>query len=264
MVRKREDRSRRSTSAPGSRIRGAAGNRATLITGPYPPLVQLVSLLPLLGLYELAAFVATRHNHSSLVDVQLQRLLGSIDLSPFYLPGLLILIVLFLVHIYRRDPWHVGFDSVARLWGESLLLTVPLVAISVLFTLPWRQLLSRLSLANVRLGDLYSSIVYHIGVGLFEEFVFRLLLISVVLFLLERLFSVQRSAAQIVAICLSAALFAAAHHVVLGGEPYSAQVFLLRAVCGVYLGIMYMMRGFASAVVVHATFNVFVTLANVI
>ena len=230
--------------------------KAKVMTGPYPALVQAAALFPFLLLYEIAVFFAARPDAANPLDSLLQHVFGRLGLTPYYLPGLLILITLLLVHLFRGDPWKVSTADVWKLWGESLLWLVPLVVMYLLFTMNWQELFARLSLRDVHLGRLYSTVVYYLGIGLFEEFFFRLLLLSALLVIAQRLFSLPLGAAQIVAVCISAAIFSAAHHFV-GAAPYTPVIFLFRTAAGIYLGFLFVLRGFATAVLVHAGFNVF-------
>ncbi len=252
------DKNKASSRAP----RRPAGGKAKVMTGPYPALVQAAALAPFLLLYEIAVFFAARSGAANPLDALLHHGLARLGLVPFYLPGLLILLILLLLHLFRGDPWKVSPADVWKLWGESLLWLVPLVVMYLLFTMNWQELSSRLSLGDVHVGRLYSTVVYHIGVGLFEEFLFRLILLSALLVIAQRLFSLPLGAAQIVAICLSAAIFSAAHHFV-GAAPYTPVIFLFRTAAGIYLGTIFVLRGFATAVLVHAGFNVFLAVLGV-
>jgi len=234
--------------------------RTQVMTGPHPALLQLVALLPLVVFYEMAVpFTSLRSGWYHAIDAWSQRLLGKIGLTEYYLPGLLILATLLIIHVARRDPWKATGEDVGKLWFEALLWTVPLFALYLIFTMPIHQLLgSSGMLGLVARGPegLFSNVILSIGAGLFEEFTFRLLLVSIILFALQRLFGVPASASQIVAVCLTAAVFSAAHHFGPGAPPYNPVDFLFRAAAGIYLGATYMLRGFATAAIVHAMFNI--------
>ena len=53
----------------------------------------------------------------------------------------------------------------------------------------------------------------------------------------------------------SAILFAAFHHVGVGGEPYDPAIFAFRAVAGVVLGLLFAVRGFCVVVYAHAVYD---------
>jgi len=246
-----------SADSSGARVRAAA---------PHAPLVQLLVLLPLVVLYEAAVpFTVLRTGWYHRIDAWSQAALGRVGLTAYYLPGVLILLALLVVHLWRRDPWTVRADQLWKLWGESLLWIVPLFVLYLLFTLPVGKLLStELALLPRGPDDLFSNVVLAVGAGLFEEFVFRLVLVSLVLWLLRGLLRLRVDAAQLIAVCFAAAVFASAHHFGPGAEPYSHAAFLFRVAAGIYLGAAYLVRGFATAAIVHAGFNISLVLLGLV
>jgi hypothetical protein len=240
----------------GKESRPAA--RAKVMTGPHPALLQIAALLPLVVFYELAVpFTTLKSGWYHAIDLWSQRGLARIGLTQYYLPGLLVLATLLVVHLVRREPWRIRPAQLWKLWAEALVWTVPLFVLYLLFTMPVQRLLG-VSLSLVARGpaDLFSNVILSIGAGLFEEFVFRLALVSAALFLLQRLWNVPLSAAQVVGVCFAAAVFSAAHHFGPGAPPYDHLDFLFRVAAGIYLGAVYILRGFATAAIVHAAFNI--------
>jgi len=229
-----------------------------MLTGPHPPLTQLLALLPVVLFYEVAiSIIGISDKNKSGLDVWFGELLSRIGLSAWYLPGILVLAVLLVVHLYRRDPWQIRADSLWKLWGEALLWTVPMVVLYLLFSMPiGEHLAAALSLFDIGGGGgSLRQVVTGVGAALFEEFVFRLVLISVALLLMQKLFHAPSAAAQIVAVCVSAALFATAHPPSSDNDARAQLEFLYRVSAGIYLGAIYLKRGFATATIVHATFN---------
>jgi hypothetical protein len=103
------------------------------------------------------------------------------------------------------------------------------------------------------------KIVLSLGAGVHEELVFRLMMVSGLLALGERLLGLRRWVAVAMAFAVSSLLFSAAHHVV-GGEPWALGVFTYRVLCGVVFATLFQLRGFAVAVYTHAIYDVFVLL----
>jgi len=242
----------------GTVSRDSGAGKAGVFTGPYSPLTQALALLPLVVFYEAAIpFTTLRSGWYHRIDAWSQAALAEIGLTAYYLPGVLILAVLVAIHLWRREAWNARAADLWRLWGESLLWAVPLLVLYLLFTLPvHRFLAAALDIFPRGPTDLFSNLVLAIGAGLFEEFLFRLVLLSLFLFLLQKLFRVPLSAAQIVSVCVVAAVFAAAHHLGPGPWTYNPVAFLFRVAAGIYLGSVFIVRGFATAAIVHATFNV--------
>jgi membrane protease YdiL (CAAX protease family) len=98
-----------------------------------------------------------------------------------------------------------------------------------------------------------------IGAGIYEEFLFRFLLLGGLLLVLHRGLGASPVWSVPVAIVASAAAFSYAHHAI-GQEPYTHTVFLYRALMGVILGAAFCVRGLGIVVHAHALYNLGVTL----
>lgn len=108
-------------------------------------------------------------------------------------------------------------------------------------------------------GQLAQQMVGSLGAGIFEELVFRLALLSVLLWLglkAAKAFSLPRATAAVAAVLISALLFSAFHHMGPGSEQFIAGRFLFRAVAGVLLGLLMLVRGYGVCVYTHAMYDV--------
>jgi len=94
-----------------------------------------------------------------------------------------------------------------------------------------------------------------VGAGIYEEFLFRFLLLGGLVLMLHRGLHASAVWAVPFAIVASAAAFSYAHHA-LGGEPYTHAAFLYRALMGVILGAAFCVRGLGIVVYAHAFYNV--------
>ncbi len=97
-----------------------------------------------------------------------------------------------------------------------------------------------------------------IGAGVYEELLFRLLLVGGGSMLLKKVFLWNRFWSSAVMLVLSALLFSAAHHVTAQGESFDARVFIFRTLCGLFLGIVFLARGPGVSIWTHAWYNVLV------
>lgn len=116
------------------------------------------------------------------------------------------------------------------------------------------------------------DLVLDVGAGVYEEIVFRLLVIQSVFAFVhtdpwhtfldedrpegEQVTSRVPTAAF--AVLLSTVLFAAYHHVGAGAEPWSAAAFGFRCAAGAFLALIYFTRGLAAAVYTHAFYDLFI------
>ena len=108
---------------------------------------------------------------------------------------------------------------------------------------------------QLALPPLARTLLGYAGAGIYEEFLFRFLLLGGLVLVLHRGLGASPVWSVPLAIVASAAAFSYAHHA-LGGEPYARPVFLYRTLMGVILGAAYCMRGLGIVVYAHALYNV--------
>ena len=107
-------------------------------------------------------------------------------------------------------------------------------------------------------GDLVANLVGSLGAGIFEELVFRLGLMSVLVWVgvrAVRAWSLPRWIVGVFAVVVSALVFSWFHH--LCGEPFERSVFVYRAMAGILLGFLMWMRGYGVCVYTHAIYDVY-------
>ena len=97
-----------------------------------------------------------------------------------------------------------------------------------------------------------------IGAGLYEELVFRVLLVGGLYLVLRRLFPARRRAAYLGAAVLGAFLFSAVHYTGLLGDPFTLGSFTFRFLFGLALSGLFLGRGFGVAAWTHALYDVMV------
>jgi len=95
-----------------------------------------------------------------------------------------------------------------------------------------------------------------VGAGVYEELVFRLILISLAMMIGSDLLGYRRAPVAAVAIAISSLAFSAHHYVPIGMEPWNLGSFAFRAIAGAYLAVVFWYRGYGSAAGTHAAYNV--------
>ncbi|HEV3238168.1 MAG TPA: CPBP family intramembrane glutamic endopeptidase [Gemmataceae bacterium] len=121
-------------------------------------------------------------------------------------------------------------------------------------------LLESANLLQIKTGQLDESmrqIVTFVGAGIYEEILFRLVLLTAIRFLFTIL-GAPEIACSIIAILGSAILFSLAHHIGPYGEEFERRVFIFRLMAGVYFAGLYQCRGFGISAGAHACYDVMV------
>ncbi len=101
-----------------------------------------------------------------------------------------------------------------------------------------------------------------LGAGVFEEFVFRGLLLLGVYALLRYGIGADKITSGALAITAAAWVFSAYHHWGPGGEPYDGYVFAFRFWAGIALGAIFLTRGLGIAALAHGFYDVLVLVGN--
>jgi membrane protease YdiL (CAAX protease family) len=96
------------------------------------------------------------------------------------------------------------------------------------------------------------------GAGVFEEFVFRVLLLGLLLLVLTRLLHMEHAYAAAWSVFMGAFIFSAFHHI--GGERFELNIFLQRLFAGLYFSAIYYNRSFGVAAASHAMYDIVVGL----
>lgn len=108
----------------------------------------------------------------------------------------------------------------------------------------------------VSLRSVWPFVIGAIGAGIYEEIVFRLLLLSSVALVLRRALGFSAPGSAALAVFVSAAAFAWAHFTGSGGESFAWRPFAFRLAAGLLLGAVFVLRGLGVAVYLHAAYDV--------
>jgi hypothetical protein len=107
-----------------------------------------------------------------------------------------------------------------------------------------------------------SQLMISLGAGIYEELLFRVLLVGALAWVARRIFGWRPLATGIFATLLGALIFSAFHYVGPYGERLELGSFTFRAVAGVLFSGLYLLRGFGITAWTHALYDVFLALAS--
>ncbi len=115
-----------------------------------------------------------------------------------------------------------------------------------------------------------ADIVTGIGAGIYEELVFRLILICVLMLLFQDVLRLSRKKSIILSVLVSAALFSAHHHIIymdgrfVSNGSFSWAQFSFRTIAGVYFAVLFAVRGFAVTAGTHAFYDTIAVFINAV
>lgn len=250
------------------------------------PLQSLYFLLPLLVAYELATVFYVTPDGSPLPAIVAQRLLGRFfelfGAGGIYMPGIIVVVVLFCWHLARRDPWEPELSLYAMMWLESIVLAVPLfVFMLVLFRQPavpveappammleaayysYDHAAVPLTATTMAAEDFRRGLVFSVGAGIYEELLFRLIGIALLHMILVDVLALPDAWGATGAVVISAVAFALYHFDPIWNwgnfvDSFDAARFAFYTVAGLYFAAVYVLRGFGIVAATHALYDVMV------
>lgn len=105
-----------------------------------------------------------------------------------------------------------------------------------------------------------TQLMLSLGAGLYEELLFRVLLVGALALLGERVLGWRRREAGIMACVVGALLFSGFHYIGPFGDPWQLASFTFRFLAGLVFSALYLTRGFGITAWTHALYDVYVTL----
>jgi hypothetical protein len=234
------------------------------------PLPILVFLLPLIIAYELGLVVLLRSEQGVLTNQAHEQLLRFFDMfglsaataaGALHLGGVAIIVVLLAWHLLNRDPWKFEGHTIAFMALESIVLTIPLLVLAQIIARTASQPIDVTAWtgapASGQLAALspWARITVSVGAGLYEELIFRMLLIALIHTLLVDMGKASHGLGVAIAVVVSAAAFTAYHPLAEPDGSVSWQRLIFFFLAGLYFGGVYAARGFGIVVAVHAFYD---------
>ena len=265
------------------------------------PIYAIVFLLPFIIFYELGTFrfntdILNQSQIRVVAFVWLQNLLESVGFGGKFVwvaPPLAVIVILTAMQITSGKQWRLWLGDILPMAVECVLLAVPLIVLTMFLSgssgaennivrhensairiqneaPPSHSPLAynRLSSAIDQTGkveparSILANIVTGIGAGIYEELVFRLILICILMLLLQDALGLNHLNSIVLSILISAALFSAHHHVdFISGQPnitdpFNWTRFAFRTIAGIYFAVLFAIRGFGITAGTHAFYNI--------
>lgn len=220
--------------------------------------VNLLFLAPWVVIYELC-LLATRSPVENAAGRWFKTVGDSLGPRGLSVVGLLIAVLLLVVVAVRMQQARRDRGVFGGMLVEGVLYgaVLGLAAQAVADHLPLGRMVP---LSLPELTRSVEALGLAIGAGIFEELLFRALLLGGLWILLRHLVGADGLTAGVVAVLVSAWVFAAWHHWGPGAEPWDEAVVRFRFAAGAVLGTVFLVRGLGIAALAHGFYDVLVLL----
>lgn len=229
------------------------------------PRYSLVFALPLLLLYELLAITlplretqGVRNGAEVIIRTAFDALAG-----PWGAPLFGAVMIGVSAWLVTRDVQTNGAPRRAGIFalmmGESFLLAALFAVTASMITARVLGALHLLAIAAPAGGagiDGPTRLMVSLGAGIFEELLFRVVLVSALMGFAKVVFGAGRAVSATFAVILSALIFSAFHYIGPFGDKLALPSFLFRAVAGLLFSLIDVLRGFGIAAWTHSLYDV--------
>lgn len=268
------------------------------------PVYAIVFLIPFIITYELGSIfmqtsVLSSHMQGRVVAFSwVQRFVEFLGFSSRFAwiaTPLVVIFILIGLQIASQKTWKVWLTDLLPMSVECVLFAIPLIVLGFVLNDSGAKAsadagpsqtaivqTSIISCSAVSSNLIYeqsqspiiqqrswlADVITGIGAGIYEELIFRLVLICILMMLFQDFFKLNRTTAIVVSILISAALFSAHHHIdFLNWQPtrelFDISKFVFRTLAGVYFACLFAARGFGITAGTHAFYDIIAVVINV-
>ena len=214
-------------------------------------LISILFIFPFFLMYEVLAFFlfdSSDYIIRNSADIVLRDFLSILTQNTFlsYNNILLIFIFLYIVYNFNKNIYRFKISYIFFMFLEGILFGFILVII-----------LNGFSFLNYNYSYLlydYTFMFYScLGAGIWEEILFRLILLNILLFGTKKI--LNYNASLIVSVLLSSFLFSLFHYIGSSGDVFMLYTFIVRFTGGVFLSILYLYRGLGISMISHIIYD---------
>lgn len=219
------------------------------------PLYSFLFTIPLFLIYEIGIFLTSSDDMFVLrngADALMRQILATFGITGLYWVGVIFFIGFIITFILQRKYWEqtqIHSDYFLLMMVESVMWSV---LIYFLMTNVY------LLLMNPTGSMLVQQVTLAVGAGIYEEFLFRVLLIAGISVILGFIFQWSDKSRNWAAMVIAAGIFSSFHFIGEYGDFFSFNIFMIRFLAGIALGTLYFLRGFGITAWSHAVYDLIV------
>ena len=214
-----------------------------------------VAALPLLVIYEILIVLSQSRYWGirNAADVWIRTFLMAFDLQAQHLTFVLIGISLALIPIAKSRARGIKLRA-----NYFALMIAECLAFSLVLGVVLQSILRLGGLSSGGPGSgLMQNLALSVGAGLFEEIIFRVILLNLLFLLLSPLLK-KKVVAAVVSVLLASFLFSLSHYVGTMADTWQLYSFMFRWAAGLLFTVLYFVRGFAITAYTHALYDIWV------
>ena len=214
-----------------------------------------VAALPLLVIYEILIVLSQSRYWGirNAADVWIRSFLMAFDLQAQHITFVLIGISLALIPIAKSRARGIKLKA-----NYFVLMFAECLAFSLVLGVVLQAILRMGGLSSGGPGcGLMQNFALSLGAGLFEEIIFRVILLNLLFLLINHLLK-KKVVAAVFSVLLASLLFSLSHYVGTMADTWELYSFMFRWAAGLLFTVLYFVRGFAITAYTHALYDIWV------
>lgn len=226
------------------------------------PLHTLVFLLPVIIVYEIGSMGLVGASIASKLEAQdiFVRFFDLFGALGLHLPAIALVVTLTIQQVLSRDSWRIVPIIPLAMIAESAFLTGPLIILVIILNpqastmmLPIQEIANGTAVSP---HTFWEGLYLSFGAGLYEEMLFRLVLITMLHFIISDVLRFKDHTGKVAAVVFSAIAFAWLHDgVYIPGSGLNYRLALFYTLAGAYFGVLFLARGLGIAVGAHIVYD---------
>jgi hypothetical protein len=220
------------------------------------PIYSAVLVLPFVVTYQLGVWILKSQTING-GDFLIRSLLSRLSVNTAFASVLVLLVCFIVWQVRTKASWKVEPEKLGLMLFESILLAEVLFHLNGWFSmhLPRERALLGAMPSGAGHGGFVDFVLY-CGAGIYEELVFRVLLLSLLMLVCTKLMQMEKVQAAVWSVIVGALLFSLFHYIGSEGEKFGLNSFLQRTFAGLYFAALYVTRSFGVAAAAHALYDV--------
>lgn len=218
------------------------------------PGVSLAFILPILITYEIGVNIINidRKTHTvNGADAILKEAFQALGFYGSLLSAICIILTLAFLNLHKNYNWKIRPLTLFIMVIESILVALPLFALDKIVK-------TTILAAGTKGASIGETMILSLGAGVYEEYLFRLVLLGGSIYILGKTFKSHTTVVQFICVLFTAVLFAVFHHLGPIGDHFELYVFAFRTLAGIYFSWIFLSRGIGIAVGCHTAYDLMV------
>jgi len=247
---------------------GILGGRSNYFMLTRTATYSYLAALPLFLAYEILILVVNGGSEAQIrvgADIWIKQAIAALGAPGTFSVGILVLLIgtaVFFSERKKQLPIHGRYFLL--MIGESLMYAVVVALVvsyivGLVFAAGTAVATEVIPAGGMQINPIgkVEMLVLSIGAGLYEELVFRVLLVGGLFWGIKH-FASDKNTAYILAAVIGALAFSAVHYIGVLGDPFELPSFFFRFLFGLALNGLFLFRGFGVAAWTHALYDVLV------